>query len=98
MLGSFSGTAPGIAGFSLVLPLNLDVYLLHTLEHPNTPPLASSLGVLDGSGDGQAFFALAAGAAPGVAGTTLHHAYAVLDLAAGTAVLTSNPVPITLLP
>ena len=98
VLGSLNGTAPGIAVDAVVLPLNADAYLLFTLAHPNAPPLASSLGVLDAEGHGTAAVALPPLSAPGLAGLTFHHAFLAFDPAAGAAVFASAPAALTLTP
>jgi cytochrome c553 len=80
MLGSGSGTSPGIQGPGFVLPLNWDSYTTFTLLHPNTLPLVSSLGLLDATGVAGAGFALPANALSGsLAGAVLNHSYLVLD-------------------
>ena len=73
-LGTLSGTAPGIAlGGGLVLPLNPDGYLQHTLLHGG-PPLVGAGGSLDLAGAAYPNFALAPGSDPALAGLTAHHA------------------------
>ncbi len=93
VLGSVSGTHPGIPIFPVVLPLNYDPYLLYTAANPNTAPLSNSLGQLDGSGHASASFTLPAGF-PQFAGIQLHHAF----LLVGPVNFASNPVPLTLVP
>jgi len=94
LLGSLSGTSPGLQVGAYTLPLNFDAYFSFTLQNPNTPPLASSLGFLDPWGAGAAAYALPPGLT-GLAGLTLHHAYVLLE-ADGTVALTSNPVSLDL--
>jgi len=51
MLGSASGTSPGIqVGPGLVLPLNPDSYFRFTRSTPNSAILQNSMGVLDAHG------------------------------------------------
>lgn len=80
LLGTLSGTTPGVSIESNVLPLNIDVYFLQTLTSPNAPPLAGSFGVLDGSGTASASFTLPPSGNPVLVGLTVNHAYVVLDL------------------
>lgn len=99
VLGSETGTSPGIAYGIDTIPLNLDPYLLFTLNHPNTPPLGDSLGFLDASGGAVMTIAVPPGFEPGLAGVVLDHAAIVFDLASGPAVsFVSNPTPLVLLP
>jgi hypothetical protein len=100
LLGSASGTAPGVrssATSDLVLPLNPDRYLAHTALHPGSAPLAGSLGTLDERGSARAVFALPGGVLGAeLAGVELHHAYVVLD---GTGVVAvSAALPVRLAP
>ena len=98
LLGSFSGTDPGLLLGDVVLPLNPDPYLNLTLVAPNQPPLGESFGTLDADGMGQASFELVAGANPGLAGLQLHHAYFVADPIVEIVVLASNAVGVLLVP
>jgi hypothetical protein len=83
-----TGILPGIDLGSVVVPLNLDGFLLATLS--GGPPFAGFFGVLDGNGRGSA--SLSTGALPAnLAGLAVDFAYVVaspLDFA-------SNPVPLT---
>ena len=97
LLGTASGTSPGQTDGALVLPLNFDPYFLFTLLNPNTL-IANSLGFLNGLGMGTASLTLPAGLDPALAGTTLHHAYVVVDLGVFTTVFVSNSVPLALTP
>ncbi|MFQ5507208.1 MAG: integrin alpha [Planctomycetota bacterium] len=78
LLGTASGTRPGIRFPKATLPLNPDSYFLLSIAYPNLW-IQGSLGLLDRSGKAQARFLLS----PSVglpAGLAIHHAYAVLDL------------------
>ena len=99
LLGSSSGTEPGLAVDGLTLPLNFDTYLAHTLANPNTPPLAGSLGVLGAGGTAAASLTIPAATSSSLAGVQLNHAYLAFD-ASGvpSAVAASNAVPLLLLP
>jgi hypothetical protein len=98
VLGSLSGTAPGLTAFGVTLPLNPDVYLQQVLNHPTAAPLAGNLGALDALGSGALTFGLPAGAAAALSGLTAHHAYVLLDPGTLTVTHASNPVPLELLP
>ena len=98
LLGSVSGTSPGIASGGFVLPLNVDSYLLRTLNAPNSPPLANSLGTLDSGGEATATFSLPLGLDPGLVSLVVHHAYATVNSTTGQVNFVSNAVPVTLLP
>ncbi len=79
LLGSLSGSQPGIdLGQGVVLPLNFDAYLAWTLNGPNQPPLTSSFGVLDASGQATTTFTLPAGSNPNLIGLTATHAFGLL--------------------
>ena len=97
LLGSASGTAPGLPIDSVVLPLAADSYFNFTLTSPNSPPLGNSLGLLDASGLASASFNLPIGLSPGLAGLVLNHAYLVFD-GAGAAVFASNAASIAVAP
>lgn len=97
LLGSLSGTAPGIPLDGLLLPLNLDGYLLLTLAGGG--PLTGALGTLDANGQASAALTLPAGAlAPAQAGVVAHHAFLLLDPGTLAVTLASNPIPTTLTP
>lgn len=97
VLGSASGTAPGTPVGELVLPLEFDGYLAFSLNAPNAPPFAQSLGVLDGSGAATASYGVPAGVLPpGQAGLLLHHAYVLFDAFGVSGA--SNPMPLELVP
>jgi len=97
VLGSVSGTAPGVAVDGQVLPLNPDAYLLLTLSGGG--PLHSGIGLVDGSGSASAFLAIPPGLlSPVLAGLVVQHAYAVADPVSLVVTLTSNPIPTILLP
>ncbi len=98
LIGSASGTAPGIVLDGQLLPLNIDTYTLLTAANPNQPPLGNSLGLLDGNGAASMTFSLPAGAvSPAAVGLVLHHAVAVLSPATSVD-LASNAVSIELIP
>jgi hypothetical protein len=98
VLGSASGTAPGIALGAVTLPLNPDPYLTYTITHPNGPVLASSLGTLDASGNAVATLNVPPGAPIAPLPLVLNHAFLVVDFAAATASFASNPTQLELVP
>jgi hypothetical protein len=101
LLGSVSGTSPGIPSGSFTVPLNLDPYFTHTLALPNTPPLTASLGFLSFSGQvagSSPTFALPPSSDPSLVGLTLHHAYVVFGFATGNLSFVSYPAPLHLVP
>lgn len=102
VLGSASGTSPGVPVDGLTVPLVPDAYLLFTAANPNTPPLFNTVGFLDSSGDAVASIGVPPMSNPSLAGATLHHAFVVLDTAPPTGlapvVVASNAVPLGLVP
>ena len=95
LLGSLTGTSPGLPVDTLVLPLNFDAYFLHTLSKPNKPPLSNSLSVLDAEGRSTASFTLPSGLT-GLVGFTAHHAFATLTPLGATFV--SEPAAVEFVP
>jgi hypothetical protein len=98
VLGSASGSTPGVpvaGGFTV--PLVPDAYTNLTLAGANGVMLRSTLGVLDGAGGGHAALALPAGTMPGLAGTTLHHAFLAWD-GFGVLSFVSNATAVDLVP
>jgi outer membrane protein assembly factor BamB len=79
LLGSASGTAPGLALGEHFLSLAPDAYFLALATAPNQPPFLSTFGFLDGLGHGRAEFQLPAQLPAALAGTVLHHAWVELD-------------------
>ena len=83
VLGSASGSSPGLPLDGHILPLNLDSYTDFTLASANSGILGSTLGLLDAEGRGQASWTLPAGSSPSFAGLTFDHAYVVIDIQPG---------------
>ncbi len=79
VLGSVSGTAPGFTLDTFLVPLNIDFYTIISLNTPNVPPLGSTLGTLDPSGQAQATVTVPPNTL-NLVGVTLNHAYVVLKL------------------
>ena len=100
LLGSLSGTTPGLPLGVGVLPLNVDSYTQLTLTEPGSAFLPGSLGLLDASGGAALALVVPPGTNPAVAGLTAHHAYVAIDLGPpGLAVvLTSNAIEAALVP
>ncbi|QDU70150.1 hypothetical protein [Engelhardtia mirabilis] len=94
MLGSITGTSPGIQVDGLVVPLQPDAYFDIVLSSPSLV-LSTGAGVLDGFGQALVTFAVPPGLSGSLAGATLHHAYVLLGTG-GTLALASNAVPVTL--
>lgn len=97
VLGSASGTQPGVTLDGLHLPLQVfDPYFLASVSQPNQEPFVNTVSLLSPSGTASASIVVPPGL-PGLAGLTLHHAYVVFadDLAVAFA---SNAVSLALLP
>jgi hypothetical protein len=77
LLGSVSGTEPGLPlpGGLVTLPLNWDAFTDLVIALINTSVFTNFLGTLDG--DGTATAQLNAPSVPGIAGVTMHYAYAL---------------------
>ena len=72
VLGSASGTNPGMLIGGKRLWLNLDAYLSFTLAAPHAV-FYNNLSVLDANGEGKVGFTLPLGLSPSLGGTLLHH-------------------------
>jgi hypothetical protein len=94
VLGTFSGTTPGLnlAG-GTHLPLNPSLYLTFTITNPNTGLLSNSLGFLNANGHGASTFTLPHIPAQ-AAGLVLDHAFVLLS----PVNFASNAVEVTLVP
>ena len=97
VLGSVSGTRPGIKLGSAHLRLNLDAYSLLSLSFPNSPLLVGSFGLLDRSGRARAqFVAIPQIPRAFVGSLVFHHAF--LALGPTGKLFVSNSVPVSLTP
>ncbi|MDF1800512.1 MAG: DUF1028 domain-containing protein [Planctomycetota bacterium] len=94
LLGSLSGTSPGVQLAGGVLPLNPDALLDFTLLHPGPPLLPGSFGLLDGAGRASAALAAPAGTFSAFVG--LHTDWAAVALT--TPELVTNAVGLDVLP
>ena len=98
VLGSATGTSPGLPVDGVVLPLVVDAYLLLTLNQP-FGLFQGTFGFLDASGAATASLVVPPGSDPALAGLVLHHAGLVVDLVGtGQASWATNAVPLELLP
>ncbi len=96
VMGSGTGTAPGIPIDNGCLPLNPDGYLSFTISTAGTPPLVNTFGILGPAGQGSATLSVPSLVDPGAIGLTLHHAFGVIT--AGGELFASNAVPVTFVP
>jgi len=98
VMGSLSGTSPGIDYQGFNLPLNLDGYFLYTVNHASGATLPGSFGVLDGLGNGAAALVVPPGVTGPATGQAVHHAFAALDPVTLAVTRTSNAVATQLVP
>jgi hypothetical protein len=92
LLGSLTGTAPGLQLASVRMPLILDPYFLLTLACPNGTMLPRSFFVLDSLGRGQCPLKLVPGLPPSLIGLTMQHSFVVIDAKDGSFDFASNAV------
>jgi len=96
LLGSFSGTRPGLPLPPVTLPLNFDPYLTFLAGNPNGL-IGNSMGLLDAAG--RATATLYGSRLPReAAGALVHHAYLVFAPGLSGFAMASNAVPMTWLP
>lgn len=102
LVGSLSGTFPGLAIGQVLIPLNgPDPYFNLSLLKANQPPFFGTVGFLDGNGRGVAAIALPPGLSASLAGLAVHHsAMIALPGATGLGQLVDSldPMPLHLLP
>ncbi|MBL8767242.1 MAG: FG-GAP repeat protein [Planctomycetes bacterium] len=82
VLGSVTGTSPGLSFAGFHLPLNLDAYTLYTTSGFGGGPLIPRVGVLDANGRASLGFVLPPSAALAglpLDGVFVHHAAVLLD-------------------
>jgi len=97
VLGSATGTSPGLTLGSVNIPLVFDPYFGITLNAPNSPLLSPSLAVLGPKGEANCHFTLPPGISSSLAGLTLHHAFVVIDIPGDQSVtFASNAVSVIL--
>lgn len=91
VVGSYTGTSPGVTLGGVPIPVNVDSYFFSTITGPNVGPLLNSLGTLSANGRATAQFVLPPGLPPGLAGLQLHHAVIVFT-STPTITMATNPV------
>jgi len=79
LLGSVSGSTPGMQLDGVALPLVFDGYTDFTLSNNFKPPFAGGVGLLDAGGQGSASLSLPPLGAQ-LAGKTLYHAFVVVHV------------------
>ncbi|MGE0143019.1 MAG: aryl-sulfate sulfotransferase [Planctomycetota bacterium] len=94
LLGSASGTAPGLQYLGKVLPLNPDSFMLATIQVANSTALPRSLGNLPASGTVALSMTIPGGVLP--PGLDLDFACAVLDFRSSLPTIMSNAVRVSL--
>lgn len=94
LLGSLTGTSPGIRLGAVTLPLQPDAYLDLTLSFPNSPLLSQSLGTLDANGRATARFTAIPQIPVSLVGRSFYHAY--LTIGNPPFDFASNAVSVTL--
>jgi len=99
LLGSVSGTRPGLAipGSKAVLPLNWDPFTDVLVRLTNTSYCDRFLGALDAQGRGLAILRHRGAMPPSMAGAALDFAY-VLFPGSGRGWFVSNPLEVTVVP
>jgi hypothetical protein len=97
VVGSATGTTPGITLDGVLVPLSLDSYTLLTLNSLNKAPFAGTFGLLDPQGRATASIELEGGQlGPSAVGLQFHHAYVALS--GGAVALASNPTAVEIRP
>lgn len=97
MLGSISGTTPGISLGGVPMALIPDSYFQFMLNYPNLI-VANSLGILDPAGKGEGTLFVPAGVPAPFSNITLYHAYFVYDVPSGSVKMASNTVSLRIKP
>lgn len=92
LLGTASGTTPGLQFGNVNLPINFDAITDFGISSPNTFPYANSLGSLDSRGFATASFTLPV-LQPAL-NLNLHHAYAIVS--GGVVTFASNAAPLAI--
>jgi len=97
VLGSNTGTAPGLNGHGVHIDLNNGPYFQLTFNTPTHSLLSGFRGTLDVSGRASATVQVPAGFNPGLAGSQIDHAFVTLE-AGGVVSLVSESDSFTLIP
>ena len=95
VLGSVSGTSPGLPLGMDTLPLNPDFLTDLMILYANSGSFQNTLGTLSPKGGAKATFVLPTGLDPALAGLEIHFAALVRD---GGPLIASNAVTVTLVP
>jgi len=99
VLGSASGTEPGLLLGSVDVPLVPDPYFVWTANNPNEGPLVGTFGLWTPGTPSIAELKLPPSSQTALVGLTLHHAFVALDLASPVLfVQASNAVSLDLVP
>ncbi len=94
VVGSVTGTTPGVPLGGIVIPLRYDFYTDFTVAAPNSSVLSTSRGTLDVKGRGKATFNVPKGLGSAAVGVTIYHAFITFT---GTTIhMASNPVALKL--
>jgi len=76
VVGSMTGTTPGLQLGSVTVPVSFDLYTVYTIHSTNTVILSNSFGKLDSMERGKASFQPPMGAlTPFLVGFTFHHSF-----------------------
>ncbi|MBL8857598.1 MAG: VCBS repeat-containing protein [Planctomycetes bacterium] len=94
VLGSLTGTTPGIATSAGLIPLTVDPYFWSTRRAVGSGHLTGASGVLDAHGRATASFNLAPDSQRFPVGTILRHAAVVLDASGTSPAAVSRAVPL----
>lgn len=97
MLGSNTGTSPGLNGYGVHIDLNNGTYFQLTFSNPTHGLLSGFRGTLDASGKAIAAVSIPAGFNPALAGSTISHAFVTVE-AGGVVTLVSESDSFTLTP
>lgn len=95
VIGTISGTSPGLAIGGITIPLNPDAYTTQTLLSANQAPFVNTLGLLDANGQATAALVLPPAALVGLAGLRADHAAVTLAGPQVTAATGTVPLVVT---
>lgn len=98
ILGSLSGSTPGLNIGGVSVPLNADSYTTSLLLAPAAPPISDGFQVLDTNGRAEATLSIPAAAAVPAIGATAVHSALRIDLGTGVLEAASNALPLEILP
>ncbi|MCA8943592.1 MAG: aryl-sulfate sulfotransferase [Planctomycetes bacterium] len=95
VIGSMSGTYPGMFVNGLRFPLNFDGYFRASMFAANQLPFGNTLGTLDANGRAHATFTLPGGILPPeAAGLEFHHATAIFSTTTSRVIRVSDTEPL----